>query len=52
MKPVESKLRVSRPERAVSKEEIEMPVDILLVLIVAVLLVAYLTYALLQAEKF
>ena len=29
-----------------------MPLDILLVLIVAVLLVVYLTYALLQAEKF
>lgn len=29
-----------------------MSVDILLVLIVAILLVIYLTYALLQAEKF
>ncbi|MBN9389974.1 MAG: K(+)-transporting ATPase subunit F [Chloroflexi bacterium] len=29
-----------------------MPLEFLLVLIVAVLLVAYLTYALLQAEKF
>jgi K+-transporting ATPase KdpF subunit len=29
-----------------------MPIDFLLVLIVAVLLVIYLTYALLQAEKF
>jgi K+-transporting ATPase KdpF subunit len=29
-----------------------MPLDMLLVLIVAVLLVGYLTYALLQAEKF
>jgi K+-transporting ATPase KdpF subunit len=29
-----------------------MPVDMLLALIVAVLLVGYLTYALLQAEKF
>jgi K+-transporting ATPase KdpF subunit len=29
-----------------------MPIDIVLVLIVAVLLVVYLTYALLQAEKF
>jgi K+-transporting ATPase KdpF subunit len=29
-----------------------MPVDMLLVLIVAILLMGYLTYALLQAEKF
>lgn len=29
-----------------------MPIDMLLALIVAVLLVGYLTYALLQAEKF
>jgi|GEM_PF-1794249 len=29
-----------------------MPIDFLLVLIVAILLVIYLTYALLQAEKF
>lgn len=29
-----------------------MPIDMLLVLIVAVLLLGYLTYALLQAEKF
>ena len=29
-----------------------MPIDTLLALIVAVLLVGYLTYALLQAEKF
>ncbi len=29
-----------------------MPLEILLVLIVAVLLLVYLTYALLQAEKF
>jgi K+-transporting ATPase KdpF subunit len=36
----------------VEKEGFIVPLDMLLALVVAVLLVIYLTYALLQAEKF